>query len=182
MNVEHLAIPDVKLIIPRRFADTRGYFSETWNRRSYAKVGIDVDFVQDNFSLSRSVGTVRGLHFQTNPFAQGKLVRVLKGQVFDVAVDLRRRSNTYGEWVSAILTSENGEQLYIPPGFAHGFATLQPDTEVSYKVTNYYSPENDCGVRWDDPQINVAWPVHDRPVISEKDEKLPFLAELEAAF
>lgn len=109
MNVEHLAIPDVKLIIPRRFADTRGYFSETWNRRSYAKVGIDVDFVQDNFSLSRSVGTVRGLHFQTNPFAQGKLVRVLKGQVFDVAVDLRRRSNTYGEWVSAILTSENGE-------------------------------------------------------------------------
>ena len=152
MNVTNLAIDAVKLIVPRKFSDSRGYFVETWNRRALAEAaGIDVDFVQDNASLSRQAGTVRGLHYQTPPMAQAKLVRLLRGSIFDVAVDIRRASPTFGRYVGAVLTADGGEQLFMPAGFAHGFCTLEPDTEIAYKVSSFYSREHDTGIVWDDP-------------------------------
>jgi dTDP-4-dehydrorhamnose 3,5-epimerase len=183
MEIEETALPGVKLLTPRRFGDARGWFCETWNRRVLADAGIDHDFVQDNQSLSRPVGTVRGLHFQLPPFAQAKLVRVLRGAILDVAVDLRRASPTYGRSVAVRLDAENGAQLYVPVGFAHGFCTLEPDTEVFYKVSAPYSAAHDRGLAWDDPALAVAWPVTAaQAVLSDKDRKQPTLAELGPLF
>lgn len=183
MDITELAIPDVKLLRPKKFGDHRGFFSETWNRRTLAAAGMDLDFVQDNQSLSADVGTVRGLHFQTPPFAQDKLVRVVRGAIFDVAVDLRRDSPTFGQHVSAVVSAAEWNQILVPVGFAHGFCTLEPDTEVIYKVTNYYSPAHDCGMLWNDPALGIAWPVAaDQAVLSDKDRKQPPLSALETLF
>lgn len=173
----------VTLLKPRRFGDDRGWFSETWSRRAAAAVGITDEFVQDNHSLSRQVGTLRGLHFQTPPDAQGKLVRCSAGRIRDYAVDVRRGSPTYGRHVSAELTAANGWQLWVPAGFAHAFVTLEPDTEVIYKVTAYYAPQSDGGLRWDDPDIGIDWPLPPGgPVLSPKDTTLPRLAEFDSPF
>lgn len=171
------------LLKPKRFADERGWFSETYNRREAAELGITDEFVQDNHSVSRPAGTLRGLHFQTPPQAQAKLVRCIKGRIKDYAVDIRRGSPTYGRHVTAELTAEDGWQLYVPVGFAHGFVTLEADCEVVYKVSNYYAPAHDAGLRWDDPDIGIAWPLPPSgPVLSPKDEALPLLAEFDSPF
>ena len=183
MDFASLGIDAVKLLQPRRFADHRGYFVETWNRRSFSEAGIGVDFVQDNGSLSTARGTVRGLHFQLPPKPQAKLVRVVRGAIFDVAVDLRRDSPSFGQFVSAVLTAENGEQLFVPAGFAHGFCTLEPDTEVAYKVSEFYAPDLDAGIVWDDPDIGIEWPLEGiAPVLSQKDLNLPRLADSGSLF
>ena len=183
MEIEALAIPDVKLIRPKRFGDARGFFSEVYSRSAMAAVGISTEFVQDNHSRSAAVGTIRGLHFQTAPFGQDKLVRVTKGRILDVAIDLRRGSPTYGQHVSAELSAENWTQILVPIGFAHGFCTLEPDTEVLYKVSNVYSPANDGGVIWSDPDLDIAWPVQaGAAVLSDKDTKLPRFRDLPPLF
>ena len=180
MDVVSLDIEAVKLVRPRRHVDARGYFVETWQRKRFAESGVDVDFVQDNASFSRLRGTIRGLHFQRSPAAQAKLVRVVRGAVLDVAVDLRGGSPTFGRSVSATLTAEGGEQLFVPVGFAHGFCTLEPDTEVAYKVSAFYSPENDGGIIWNDPEVGIDWPLQGRePVLSDKDARLPRLSEID---
>lgn len=177
--VEPLKIFDVKLIVPKRFADSRGYFVETYTKRALVDAGIAIEFVQDNQSLSRTKGTVRGLHFQTAPEPQTKLVRVLAGSIFDVAVDLRQGSATYGQWCASTLTAEEGEQLLVPIGFAHAFCTLEPDTVVAYKVDGYYNREAEGGVRWDDPDIAIEWPVaKEEIVVSDKDAQLPRLRDV----
>ncbi|KQV36323.1 MULTISPECIES: dTDP-4-dehydrorhamnose 3,5-epimerase [unclassified Rhizobium] len=183
MNYKRSKFAGVTEITPTRFGGRRGYFSEvfkdTWFRESVADVG----FMQDNQSFSREVGTLRGLHFQLEPFAQGKLVRVLSGSIFDVAADIRTGSPDYGRWVGVILTAEEGNQLWIPPGFAHGFLTLEPDTLIHYKVTAPYSATHDRGLHWNDPSIAVAWPdVSAGFTLSAKDEVQPFLTDLEPAF
>jgi dTDP-4-dehydrorhamnose 3,5-epimerase len=183
VEVRPLAISDVKVITPRIFKDERGFFSETYSRRALAEVGIDADFVQDNHSLSRTRGVLRGLHFQTEPFAQGKLVRVLRGAIFDVAVDIRRGSPSFGKHVSCVLSAENWSQMWIPAGFAHGFCTLEPDTEVIYKVTAFYAPQCDKGIAFDDPDLGIAWPIPGGEVVlSEKDRHHPRLRDLPAQF
>jgi dTDP-4-dehydrorhamnose 3,5-epimerase len=180
---EKLAIPCVVLIKPKKFGDARGYFMETFRQSLFEEEVGDFTFVQDNQSLSADVGTVRGLHFQLAPRAQGKLVRCIAGSILDVAVDIRTGSPTYGQFVSAELTSENGHQLWVPPGFAHGFCTLAPSTEVSYKVTDYYSPEHDRGLLWNDPVIGIDWPVDvNNVVLSGKDTAQPVLADLKDGF
>ena len=164
-------------------SDERGYFCETYTKRHFESFGIDVEFVQDNLSYSAQSGTVRGLHFQSPPAAQAKLVRVQKGAVFDVAVDLRRGSTTYGRHAAAVLSAENWSQLFIPAGFAHGFMTLESDTVVAYKVSSHYSPANDGGVFWDDPDLGIEWPLPSaNAVLSEKDRSLPGFAEFESPF
>lgn len=176
-------MPTVRLITTRRFDDDRGWFSESYNACAYSGVGLNDVFVQDNHSLSRAIGTVRGLHFQTPTFAQAKLVRCVRGRIFDVAVDVRRGSPTYGRYVSAELTADNGAQLYMPVGFAHAFMTLEPDTEVMYKVTAFYAPQNDGGLRYDDPDIAVAWPLPaEQVVLSPKDAELPLLRDFLSPF
>jgi dTDP-4-dehydrorhamnose 3,5-epimerase len=181
--IEHLAIRDIVLITPKRFGDDRGFFSETYKQSWFHTNVAAVTFIQDNHSLSRENGVVRGLHFQRPPAAQGKLVRCLKGSIFDVAVDLRRGSGSYGRWVGATLTAERGEQLWIPEGFAHGFCTLEPDTEVFYKVTSEYSPAHDAGVAFDDPAIGVDWPINPaKAILSPKDKVLPGLDQLGPVF
>ncbi len=183
MQVTQLDIAEVKLIVPNRFEDRRGFFSEIYNARLLAEAGIPDTFVQDNLSLSTRVGTIRGLHFQRPPYAQAKLVRVSGGRILDVAIDLRRSSPTYGRHVSAEISAENRAQIYIPIGFAHGFCTLEPDTEVVYKVSNYYAPEADGGVIWSDPDLAIDWPVMTQEVIvSEKDSRLPQLKFIERCF
>ncbi|MBC7793368.1 MAG: dTDP-4-dehydrorhamnose 3,5-epimerase, partial [Clostridia bacterium] len=183
MNVTSLTIPDVKLITMKRFGDDRGFFSETFSERALADAGITHSFVQDNHSLSREVNTVRGLHLQLSPTAQGKLVRVPRGRILDVAVDVRRGSPTYGEHVAVEISSEAWNAIYVPPGFAHGFCTLEPDTEVTYKVTAYYSPENERGVLWHDPALNIAWPCDTAKAnTSPKDRIYPKLADCETFF
>lgn len=183
MHVEGLAIPDVKLLTPRVFRDERGYFSETWNEQALARAGIAARFVQDNHAYSAAKGTVRALHFQRPPMAQDKLVRVVRGAVLDVAVDLRRASPTFGRHVSAVLSAENWRQIWVPKGFAHGYVTLEPDCEVIYKVTEYYSPAHDAGILWDDPALGIAWGVaRDTAVLSEKDRKLPLLKDLDPVY
>jgi len=183
MHVQALEIPEVKLITPRRHYDERGFFSETYNRQTLAASGIDAEFVQDNQSYSAAKGVVRGLHFQVSPHAQGKLVRVARGAIFDVALDIRHGSPTYGRHVSVVLTAEHGTQLWIPVGFAHGFCTLEPNTEVLYKTTDSYVPECSRGIAWDDTALGIAWPVDKQDaVLSEADRSYPRLAELEAAF
>lgn len=184
MQVTRFDIDGLALLKPARFGDHRGYFAETYSRRRFKElVGVDVEFVQDNHSLSRDVGTLRGLHFQRPPTAQGKLVRVVAGSVLDVAVDLRHGSATFGRHVAVELTAEGGEQLWIPTGFAHAFCTLRPDTEFVYKVTDYYSPADDGGVIWNDPDLAIQWPLPaDRLILSDKDRKLPRLADLPPIF
>ena len=174
LDVRPLAIPDVKILTPRRFADARGYFTETWNRKALHAAGISADFCQDNQSLSRAVGTVRGLHFQMPPYAQAKLVSVLSGRVFDVAVDLRRTSPTFGTYVATELSAADGAQLFIPAGFAHGFCTLDPDTILAYKVDAHYAPEADAGILWRDEDLAIDWPVGaNEALLSPKDAVLP---------
>jgi dTDP-4-dehydrorhamnose 3,5-epimerase len=171
------------LIEVRRFADGRGLFAETFSRRDFTTLGIAEEFVQDNWSRSDAVGTVRGLHFQRPPHVQAKLVRVLRGAILDVAVDLRRASPTYAQHVAIELEEGDGRMLYVPAGFAHGFCTLRPQTEIAYKVSDVYAPECDGGVAWDDPEIGIDWPVDPRDaVLSDKDARLPLLAALPAIF
>jgi dTDP-4-dehydrorhamnose 3,5-epimerase len=172
------------LIKPRRFGDARGWFTEVYSEQAFENLGITDRFVQDNHSLSVPAGTIRGLHFQTPPFGQAKLVRCIRGSIFDVAVDVRNGSPTYGKCVGVELSAENGHQLYIPVGFAHGFMTLAPNTEVSYKVTSGYAPQNDGGIRWDDEAIDIKWPALPgvTPTLSEKDLKLPTLNEFDSPF
>lgn len=174
MQVDKLRIPDVLLIIPRAFGDNRGRFSETYKKAAYSEAGICVDFVQDNRSVSLQAGTVRGLHFQTLPFGQAKLVSVQAGRIYDVAVDLRRSSDTFGQYIAAELTAEMGEQLFIPVGFAHGFCTLEPNTVVTYKVDEYYAPGNEAGFHWQTPELKIDWPYcAGDGVLSAKDAILP---------
>ncbi|MBN9023300.1 MAG: dTDP-4-dehydrorhamnose 3,5-epimerase [Rhizobiales bacterium] len=181
--VETFAAPDLVAVTPRRIGDARGFFSETWSRRRYAELGVDVDFVQDNHSFSATAGTIRGMHFQVPPDAQGKLVRVVRGAVLDVVVDIRHGSPAYGRPVAVELTAENGRQLYVPPGFAHAFCTLVPDTEILYRVTAYYAPQSDRGLAFDDPDLGIDWPVGpDGPVLSDKDRRHPRLRDLDPFF
>jgi dTDP-4-dehydrorhamnose 3,5-epimerase len=184
VEVIPLAIPDVRVLRPRKFGDHRGFFSETYNRRAFAAAGIDVEFVQDNHSLSAEPGVLRGLHFQTPPIAQAKLVRVVRGRIWDVAVDIRRGSPTFGKHVAAEVSAADWNQIYIPTGFAHGFVTLEPDCEVIYKVTDYYSPDHDRGLAWDDPALGIQWPLPSgtAPILSDKDRRHPRLADLPAYF
>ena len=184
VDVRPLAIAEVKLITPRIFRDTRGFFSETYNARAFADaIGIEAVFVQDNHSLSVDKGVLRGLHFQIPPRTQDKLIRVVRGAIFDVAVDIRRGSPTYGRHATAVLSAQSWAQLWVPKGFAHGFCTLEPDTEVIYKVTDLYAPECDKGLRWDDPALGIAWPVAAKDaILSPKDTTHPTLAELPAYF
>lgn len=183
LEVTSTAIPDVKVLLPKTFGDARGTFSETWNAARFAEHGIKLNFVQDNQSWSAPVGTIRGLHFQSPPKAQAKLVRVIRGRIVDVAVDLRRTSPTYGKWVAVELSAQNRKQVLVPVGFAHGFCTLEPDTEVLYKVTDFYSPANDFGIAWDDPDLAITWPVaRDKVVLSEKDKLQPAFKSLPAYF
>jgi dTDP-4-dehydrorhamnose 3,5-epimerase len=183
VEVTSLAIDAVKLITTPKFGDKRGFFSEIFNRQAFAAAGVDIEFVQDNQSLSAEKGTVRGLHYQMPPFAQDKLVRVVRGSIFDVAVDLRRGSATYGRHVTAVISAEAWNQILVPIGFAHGFMTLEPDTEVIYKVSNYYAPTHEVGIQWDDPELGIAWPTAEAGVIlSDKDRKLPRFSELNSPF
>ena len=180
MEVFSLNIADVRIIRPKQFGDHRGFFSETYNKVALAKAGITLDFVQDNHSLSKERGVVRGLHFQVPPFAQDKLVRVVRGAIFDVAVDLRRGSPTFGKYASAIISAKEWNQIFVPAGFAHGFCTLEAETEVIYKVTNYYSQAHDKGIRWNDPTLGIEWPVSGNEVIlSDKDQAQPLFLELD---
>ncbi len=172
----------LQLITPSRFKDQRGFFAETYSRQKYSEFGVHDEFVQDNHSLSREVGTLRGLHFQAPPHAQAKLVRCGRGAIFDVAVDMRRGSPTYGQWEGYELTAENGHQLYVPIGFAHGFVTLEPDSEIVYKCSNYYDPETEGTVLWNDPKIGIKWPSVADPILSNKDAAAPSLEDLESPF
>lgn len=181
MQLERFDIEGPVLIQPRMIRDERGYFMETFRDDWFRANVADVTFVQDNQSLSRQTGVIRGLHYQTAPFGQGKLVRCLKGSIFDVAVDIRPGSATFGRWISAELTAERGEQLWVPDGFAHGFCTLEPDSEVFYKCTNLYSRPNDCGLAFDDPEIGITWPIDvAKAVLSDKDRSQPPLSSLRA--
>jgi dTDP-4-dehydrorhamnose 3,5-epimerase len=174
LTVEPTDIPDVKILTPKRFGDQRGFFSEVYNRKRLAEAGITIEFIQDNHSWSAEPGTVRGLHFQSRPFAQDKLVRVARGRILDVAVDIRRSSPTYGRHVAVELSAENWRQLLVPVGFAHGFCTLDPDTEVLYKVSGDYSPQHDHGLAWDDPALGIPWPVApEKAILSDKDRRHP---------
>lgn len=180
---KRLAIEDVMVILPQRFADSRGYFVETYNRRPFCELGIGIDFVQDNEALSEERGTLRGLHFQLAPDPQAKLVRVISGSIFDVAVDLREGSATYGKWCGETLDATDGAQIFIPGGFAHAYCTLEPNTLVAYKVDGYYNKAAEGGIRWDDPGIGIDWPIpHDGIKVSDKDAKLPLLSELSKPF
>ena len=174
MKIEPLAIPEVKLITPAKFGDSRGFFSETWNASKLRAQNFDETFVQDNHSFSAPKGTIRGLHCQLAPFVQGKLVRVIKGAIWDVAVDIRQGSPSFGKFVAAELSAENWSQLWIPGGFLHGFCTLLPDTEVIYKVTGDYAKDCERAIRWDDPILALPWPVeHNQATLSDKDSSAP---------
>ena len=175
-------LTDCILVRPKRFGDHRGFFAETYSRQKYAALGIEAEFVQDNHSLSVDMGTVRGLHFQSPPHAQGKLVRCGRGAIYDVAVDIRAGSVTYGAWVGYTLSAENGHQLYVPPGFAHGFMTLEPDSEIIYKCTDYYAPAAEGSLLWNDPDIGIDWPLEVQAILSEKDARAPRLKDFETPF
>jgi dTDP-4-dehydrorhamnose 3,5-epimerase len=181
MLIESLSIPEVRRVVPRRHGDHRGFFAEVYNKRDFAEADITVDFVQDNHSRSEEQGTLRGLHFQLPPHAQAKLVRCVRGAIFDVAVDLRRDSPSYGKSVGVVLSADNGHELYIPAGFAHGFCTLEPGCEVVYKASSYYAPQHDAGLRWNDPELAVDWPVA-APILSAKDAQLPWFADFDSPF
>jgi len=183
IEVRRLAIPDIVVLTPKRHVDERGFFAETYSKRTLADAGFDLEFVQDNLSHSRRAGTLRGLHYQAPPFAQTKLVQVIRGRVLDVAVDIRQASTSFGEHVTAELSAESGEQILVPVGFAHGFCTLEPDTVVTYKVTNYYSAAHDLGIYWNDPTLKINWPFKAEDVeISLKDSKQPLMKNIELLF
>ena len=180
MKIEDTKLSGVKILTPARFGDARGFFSESWNRKRIAEHGLDLEFVQDNHSMSAEVGTIRGLHFQAPPHAQDKLVRCGQGVLFDVVVDIRNGSPTYGEWFGVELSAENGRQLLVPKGFLHGIITRAPMTEILYKCTDYYAPECDGGVRWD--SCGIEWGFEGQPILSEKDAAAPKLADLQSPF
>ena len=180
MQIETTRLPGVLILTPARHGDARGFFSETWNRRALAGAGIDLDFVQDNQSLSGAANTLRGLHFQAPPHAQDKLVRCGRGALFDVAVDIRRGSPSYGAWVGAELSAENGRQMLVPKGFLHGFVTRQPDTEILYKCTDYYAPDCDGAVHWG--SCGIDWGLAGEPVLSARDAAAPPLSEFDSPF
>ena len=183
MDVFETAIPGVLRLTPRRFGDGRGFFSESWSARRMEEHGLSFDFVQDNHSYSAETGTVRGLHYQSPPMAQTKLVRVARGSVLDVAVDVRRGSPSYGQWVAETLSAENGAQLLVPRGFLHGFVTLEPDTDVLYKVDAFYAPECDGGVRFDDPDLRIDWGMGpEKAILSDKDARAPAFSDFETPF
>lgn len=175
-----LEIPEVILIEPKVFKDERGFFMETFKKSEFIKNGINENFIQENFSHSKK-GILRGLHFQKNPKAQGKLVKVIKGEVFDVAIDVRKDSPTYGKWVGATLSEENNKMLYIPTGFAHGFCVLSEEVDFLYKATEEYSPETESGIVWNDPEINIKWPI-ENPIINERDAKFPKFKDIDSNF
>lgn len=177
-RIEAAPIPDIRIVQSRRLDDTRGFFLETYNESAFAAAGIDIHFVQDNHSHSREPGTLRGLHYQRPPFAQDKLVRVIRGRIWDVGVDIRRNSPTFGKWFGLELSAENQTQLFIPSGFAHGFVTLEPDTEVTYKVSSPYSGPHDAGIVWSDPTLAVQWPFPYSDLhMSDKDRAQPALVD-----
>lgn len=183
MDVISLEIAEVKLITPKRFGDDRGYFSETYKKSAFQEAGVDCDFIQDNQSHSAAKGTLRGLHYQAPPYAQAKLVRVLAGAIIDVAVDARKTSETFGQWVKAELNAENGAQLFVPAGFLHGFVTTEPDTIVSYKVDAYYHKESDGAVMWNDPALAIDWGLNASDVtLSEKDKTAPSWNDFSSPF
>ncbi len=179
LEIERLSIPDVLVIKPKRHRDVRGFFSETYKRSDLAAAGIELDFIQDNHASSLQRGTIRGLHFQIAPFEQAKLVRVTRGAIFDVALDIRKGSPSYGQHVSTIISAENWRQILVPAGFAHGYCSVDRDTEVIYKVTGYYSPEHERGVLWNDPALGIDWPVAEaEAIVSGKDGENPVLGDL----
>ncbi|UWQ43749.1 dTDP-4-dehydrorhamnose 3,5-epimerase (plasmid) [Leisingera aquaemixtae] len=180
MQIEETGLPGLKVLTPARFGDARGFFSESWNKRRLQEQGIDLEFVQDNHSLSVQAGTLRGLHFQAPPHAQDKLVRCGRGALFDVAVDIRKGSPAYGKWFGIELTAENGKQLLVPKGFLHGFLTRVAETEVIYKCTDYYAPDCDGAVAWD--SCGIDWGFEGRPLLSEKDAAAPRLADFDSPF
>ncbi|MBI1337768.1 MAG: dTDP-4-dehydrorhamnose 3,5-epimerase [Phycisphaera sp.] len=183
MTIIPTDIPDVLVLAPKKFGDLRGFFSEVFKRSVFEELGLKLDFIQDNHSYSQPRGTVRGLHFQAPPFAQDKLVRVTRGAVLDVAVDIRKGSPTFGRHVAVELSAENWKQMFVPKGFAHGFATLCDDCEVIYKVTAPYAPQHDRGLLWNDPALGIDWKIDEASaVLSDKDRKHPKLAELESVF
>ncbi|PEU72422.1 dTDP-4-dehydrorhamnose 3,5-epimerase [Priestia megaterium] len=181
MNIIKTKFEDAIIVAPKVFGDHRGFFTESYNRDLFHRNGIDMDFIQDNHSLSQQSGTLRGMHYQLSPKAQTKLVRVTRGAIYDVIVDIRKGSPTYGQWQGFILSADNKRQLLVPTGFAHGFCTIVENTEVQYKVDELYSPEHDRGIAWDDPALAIDWPVQ-HPVLSEKDTKHPILAEADNNF
>jgi dTDP-4-dehydrorhamnose 3,5-epimerase len=181
MQIDETRLPGVMILTPKRFGDARGWFSETWNADAMAKAGLDLAFVQDNHSFSATADTLRGLHYQRPPHAQDKLVRCTRGVIFDVAVDFRSGSATFGQWVGVELSAENGRQLLVPKGFLHGFVTRVADTEVQYKCTDLYAPDCDGAVRWDDPDIGIDWGVA-APVLSAKDAAAPSLGDVQSPF
>ncbi|MCC0076856.1 MAG: dTDP-4-dehydrorhamnose 3,5-epimerase [Rhodobacter sp.] len=176
MVIEETGLEGVRLVTPRRFGDARGWFCETWSARAMAEAGMPVDWVQDNHSYSAARGTLRGLHYQAPPHAQTKLVRCSRGAIFDVVVDFRAGSPDFGRWIGRELSAENGHQMLIPKGFLHGFLTLVEDTEVQYKCDDFYAPQSDGAVRWDDPELAIAWPLEAPPQLSDKDRAAPLLA------
>ena len=170
------------LLVPKRFGDDRGFFAETYSRRKYLEYGIDLEFVQDNHSVSQEIGTLRGLHFQAPPHAQAKLIRCVRGAIFDVVVDIRRGSPAYGKWEGYKLTAENGHQLYVPVGFAHGFLTIKPSSEIVYKCSDYYAPEAEGSIMWNDPDIGINWDLNGEPILSSKDADALTLKDIESPF
>jgi dTDP-4-dehydrorhamnose 3,5-epimerase len=183
MFCEPLDIPEVKILRPDRHEDERGYFSEIYSSRNLAAVDIHLEILQENYAFSKQANTVRGLHFQVPPFAHAKLIQVVRGSIFDVAVDLRKNSPWYGMHVSAELSHDNWNQIYIPAGFAHGLCTLEPDTAVLYRVDQFYSAAHDTGIRWNDPALSIAWPLTDtQPLLSAKDNALPLLEDFDSPF
>jgi dTDP-4-dehydrorhamnose 3,5-epimerase len=182
VQIEDTALAGVRILTPRRFSDARGWFMESWSREAFRARGIDLDFVQDNHSMSVEAGTVRGLHYQRPPHAQAKLVRVLAGGILDVVVDARRGSPTYGRWVGVELSAANGRQLLIPVGFLHGFATREPETQVAYKCTDVYAPDCDGAVAWDDPDLAIDWGLRGAAVLSGKDREAPRFAGWQSPF
>ncbi|WP_339060914.1 dTDP-4-dehydrorhamnose 3,5-epimerase [Tepidibacillus marianensis] len=181
MKLIETKIDGVKIIEPTVFDDNRGFFMESYNDRIFKDLGLDFKFIQDNHSLSRETGVIRGLHYQLNSKAQTKLVRVVSGAIYDVVVDIRKNSSTFGQWLGVILSEDNHRQLLVPKGFAHGFCTLVPNTQVQYKVDEYYSKEHDRGILWNDPEIGIDWPIT-TPILSDKDQNHPLLKDAEINF
>lgn len=183
MKIESTSIEDVKIICPKKFGDHRGFFSETYNSEVFSSRGLHLTFCQDNHSMSQEAGTVRGLHFQIHPYAQDKLLRVVRGSIYDVAVDIRQGSPTFGKWIGYTISADLWNQIFIPTGFAHGFCTLENETEVQYKVTAQYAPEHERGIAWDDPVLAINWPLNGKTAtLSEKDRKYPGFLELPKYF
>jgi dTDP-4-dehydrorhamnose 3,5-epimerase len=182
MQIEHTSLDGVVVLTPKKFGDDRGWFAETWNANRMAELGLNIHFVQDNHSMSAKPGTLRGLHYQSPPHAQDKLVRCTRGSIFDVAVDIRVGSPTYGKWFGIELSLENGKQLLVPRGFLHGFVTRMADTEVQYKCSDVYAPDCDGGIRWDDPTIGIDWGLTEAPTLSAKDQVAAFLTDFKSPF